>query len=159
MRLILVRHGEATSKDEDPQRPLTASGAEMVQKVASFLGRSGALSVKEIRHSTKLRARQTAELIAEESASSGALKEVAGLEPLADVSEITGELMSAEGDLMLVGHLPHLERLAANLVTGRADADGFAFAECGVLCLQRHDSDDGVTWRVEWMLDPRLISD
>ena len=115
--------------------------------------------MKEIRHSTKLRARQTAEIIASASGPSTTFKEAEGLEPLADVTEITDELRSREVDLMLVGHLPHLERLAANLVTGRPDADGFDFAASGVLCLQRQESGDGPTWRVEWMLHPELISD
>ena len=121
--------------------------------------RANAVGVEEIRHSTKLRARQTAEIIANAIGRGTTLKEVEGLEPLADVTGITAELRSREGDLMLVGHLPHLERLTANLLTGRPDADGFDFAASGVLCLQRQESGDGLTWRVEWMLDPGLILD
>ena len=63
MRLYLVQHGEAMSKDENPERPLTAKGRKNVTKTAKFLKKKG-IRVRKIFHSTKLRAKQTAQIIA-----------------------------------------------------------------------------------------------
>lgn len=159
MRLYLVRHGEATSKEEDPDRPLTEAGAREVREVAGFLFGSGDCDVAEIRHSTKLRARQTAEILAEQGGDATRFREVAGLEPMADVTELADELTVAEGDIMLVGHLPHLDRLASRLVAGSADKSAFEFDAASVLCLSRHNGQNGANWTVEWMLTPRLLAD
>ena len=61
--LYLVQHGEATKETEDPARPLTEHGRQEVVKVARALARVR-LGVSVIAHSGKLRARQTAELLA-----------------------------------------------------------------------------------------------
>jgi phosphohistidine phosphatase len=63
MRLYLVQHGEAVAEDVDPARPLSATGQSDVTKVARFLAASG-LSVSQVLHSGKLRAEQTAALLA-----------------------------------------------------------------------------------------------
>ena len=65
MRLYLVQHGEAKSKTEDPQRPLTERGREDVARVAAFAASAG-LQVGQIRHSGKRRAEETALYCAQE---------------------------------------------------------------------------------------------
>jgi phosphohistidine phosphatase len=157
--LYLVRHGEAKPKEKDPDRPLTEGGAETARRVASFLGGSG-LSVGEIHHSTKLRARQTAEILAESLRAP--VTQVPYLEPLADVEELAESLGRATTDLILVGHLPHLDRLASRLVAGDAAREVFSFPECGVLSLRRRPGGaggaGGAVWAVRWMLDPGLLA-
>ncbi len=161
MRLYLVRHGAAKPKEADPERPLTDKGVEVARRVATFLKGNGQVSVEEIRHSTKARARQTAEVLAEQAGLSGRLVEVSDLEPLDDVFGLAGTLFRLEADLMVVGHMPYLDRLASLLVTGDAERRAFPFPECGVLCLQREEAGvvvgAGVAWAVRWMLDPRLL--
>jgi len=61
LRVYLVRHGKAKSKEEDPERHLTERGAEEVRRVARFLAAAG-IQVSKILHSGKTRARQTAEI-------------------------------------------------------------------------------------------------
>jgi len=63
MRLYLVQHGKAKSKDEDPDRPLTDQGRNDIKKVAVFLAENAGLKVTSIYHSGKTRARQTAEVL------------------------------------------------------------------------------------------------
>ena len=63
MRIYLVQHGEAASKDVDPQRPLTQKGRQDVTKTANFLMASGA-HIDMIWHSTKTRAIETAGIFA-----------------------------------------------------------------------------------------------
>lgn len=163
MKLYLVRHGDAVPKDKDSQRPLSESGADVVRRVASFL-RSSGLKVDEVRHSTKLRARQTAEIIVEGLVSSTPrtprtprtpLREVSNLEPLAEVGELANELGGGTADLMLVGHLPHLNLLASRLTCGAEHREVFEFPAGGVLCLEhRAESAD---WVVQWLLAPALL--
>lgn len=159
MRLYLVRHGEATSKEEDPDRPLTEAGAREVREVAGFLFSAGGRKVAEIRHSTKLRARQTAKILAEQGGDATPFREVDGLEPMADVAGLAEELTAAEADIMLVGHLPHLDRLASRLVAGSAEKGAFDFDAASVLCLSRHNGESRPSWTVEWMVTPRLLAD
>jgi phosphohistidine phosphatase len=64
MRLYLVQHGEAKKEEEDPLRPLSESGREDVQRVAKYAEKVD-IKANKISHSDKLRAKQTAETLAE----------------------------------------------------------------------------------------------
>jgi broad specificity phosphatase PhoE len=64
MELYLIQHGEAKSKQEDPERPLTAKGAENIKKTASFF-KQLPKRLDLIWHSGKKRAEQTAEILDE----------------------------------------------------------------------------------------------
>ena len=55
MFLYLVRHGEAKSKDEDPERSLSDKGVDDVKKVARAMFRKK-VAVASIFHSGKARA-------------------------------------------------------------------------------------------------------
>ncbi len=63
MLVYLVRHGEAVPDNVDPARPLSEKGRAEVEETAKQLLADGA-KVDEIWHSGKLRAKQTAEIIA-----------------------------------------------------------------------------------------------
>lgn len=156
MNLYLVRHGAAKSKDEDPQRPLSDVGAAAVARLAAFLGRSEAIAVDEIWHSSKLRARQTAGVLANGVGLEAPLREVEDLEPLADVAGLARELSDTPLSLMLVGHLPHLDRLASFLTCGDPDREAFSFAPSAVLFLGRQP-EVATNWKVFWMVEPALI--
>ncbi len=161
MKLYLVRHGKAESKERNPNRPLTDEGVETARRLGAFLRKTGQIAVGSIQHSTKLRARQTAEILAESAGLGAPPTQVPNLEPLADVEELAGSLSRASTDLLLVGHLPHLNRLASRLVTGDAEGEAFSFAECGIVCLGRSpgggDTSRDPKWSVFWMLDPNLV--
>ena len=63
MKLYLAQHGEACPKDIDPERPLTDQGREDIERLAEFLARAG-IQVERVIDSGKLRAAQTADLLA-----------------------------------------------------------------------------------------------
>ena len=162
MQLCLVRHGEATSEEVDSAQPLTDAGAATVRRVAAHLKASGAVSAAEVRHSTKLRAKQTARHLVEGLGLRAPIREVPNLEPLDDVTALAEELGEETRDLILVGHMPHLSRLASQLVAGDASLEAFAFPPAGVLCLERanatgRDPNGPGRWRVAWMLVPELL--
>ncbi len=63
MRIYLARHGDATGPEENPRRPLSAKGRAEVERMASFLARSG-VRPRRVIHSGKLRAGETAAILA-----------------------------------------------------------------------------------------------
>jgi phosphohistidine phosphatase len=132
-------------------KPLSSHGRREVERTASYLS---SLEVHSIFHSSKLRAAQTAEVFTEYVKPAEGPAERDGLAPLDD-PEIWADRLDAVADpTMLVGHLPHMSRLASSLITGDPDRAAFDFGPATVLCLRRHD--DG-RWAVQWMLGPDLV--
>ena len=64
MKLYLVQHGEAVSKDIDPGRPLSPDGVMAVQSIATHMFNRH-IELNRVYHSGKLRAHQTAEIFAD----------------------------------------------------------------------------------------------
>ncbi|RTZ74271.1 MAG: hypothetical protein DSY99_02015 [Candidatus Neomarinimicrobiota bacterium] len=62
MRLYLIQHGQAKSADVDPDRHLTETGQQDVEKMHGFLKPMN-LRVNDIWHSGKVRAAETAEIL------------------------------------------------------------------------------------------------
>jgi len=153
MKLYLIQHGEATTEEVDPSRPLTAKGRSDVQKIASFLKgiriRPGA-----ILHSGKKRAQQTAEIIAAPLRGDCHVPARGGLAPNDPVSALANELSGVDNELMIVSHLPFLGKLASTLLTGSESKIVVAFRQGGVVCLQRNEDQ---RWQVAWMVTPDLF--
>jgi len=156
MQIYLVQHGESQPEEIDPERKLTESGAHAVQKVANFLRTSsGGVQVDVIWHSGKARAQQTAELLLPATrAGAEAVIQHEGLAPKDAVEPIERELEEGNSNVMIVGHLPLLAKLAALLLTGDANNDVVAFQFGCVICLKR---DDAGKWKLEWMIVPNLL--
>jgi|GEM_PF-18685 len=152
MRLYLVQHGEAISEEVDPQRPLTEKGSAEVSKMARF-AQAAALEVPLIWHSGKLRARQTADLLATTLQPGEGIRERGALAPYDPIEPMLEQLEARQADLMIVGHLPFLAKLASMLLCGFL-ADVIAFRPTGILCLERGPDR---RWRFGWMVTPELI--
>lgn len=153
MKLYLVQHAEARREEEDPDRPLTEKGWADARQVAAHLVGHGAVRVQRIIHSGKLRARQTADAWAE-YLSPVEIVSADGLDPAADPATWADRLPQSIEDTMLVGHLPHLERLVSRLVTGDPDRRVVAFRNAGAVCLE---SGEGGHWVVRWSLTPEVV--
>ena len=151
MRIYLVQHGESKSEEEDPQRHLTDRGIDEVRHVADFL-RPLELVVDAIWHSGKTRAQQTGELLAE--VLRARLVQRAGLGPKDQVTATKEALKQTGGNLMIVGHMPFLGKLAARLVTGREENEIVEFQFGSVVCIECRDN---VKWKVAWMITPALL--
>jgi phosphohistidine phosphatase len=155
MHLYLIRHAEALPDGDDSRRPLSAAGMRDAENVARFLASAHLVRPSEIRHSTRLRARQTSAHFAR-IWDGVPEREIDGLEPHDDVHALAPGLAEAPHDLALVGHLPFLPRLASLLLCGDADADWLDLSPAGVLCLVRLDSLER-RFCLRWMLTPRLL--
>ncbi|MDX8404305.1 MAG: phosphohistidine phosphatase SixA, partial [Mariprofundaceae bacterium] len=138
MRVYLAQHGLAKEKSEDAERPLSDQGREDVARVAGFLSLFEKPSPERIVHSGKLRAAQTAVMFAE--GWGGLVAERAlDLDPNADPSIWSAHLASMNSDVMLVGHLPHLQRLAGLLLCGDTEREVVRFRNAGVVCLEKSE--------------------
>lgn len=153
MILYLIQHGEAKREEEDPTRPLSEKGVEDVKTLASFLSRLG-VKVEELLHSNKLRARQTAEILANSLRLTKDISEADGLAPLDDPSIWTERLKGKKESLMLVGHLPHLGKLLSFLLSGDKEKTIIAFKMGSAVCMKK---DDTGAWTLQWMITPEII--
>src|SRR3989338_2641416 len=127
MHIYLVRHADALSHQEDEKRPLSRRGRQEAALVSHFLKKKSLAPVDEVWHSTRLRAKQTAEIFVKELGWNVLLKETAGLEPDDGVDEIAGRLGTTQKSIMVVGHMPYLGHLASSLVLGRESPNMFNF--------------------------------
>jgi phosphohistidine phosphatase len=146
MVLYLMQHGKCLSKDEDPQRPLSDRGVEETRKIAE-IAHSGGISVAAVRHSGKLRAQQTAELMAV-ALRVDDVEKMEGLKPLDNVVNIASDIAKHKR-YMLVGHLPFMSRLTSLLLTNNQEHEIVSFQNSGIVCLE-YDH----IWRIRWTLFP-----
>jgi phosphohistidine phosphatase len=151
MRLYLVQHGEAKSEAEDPGRSLTVRGEEETRKISSVVKKLG-IHPSRIYHSGKKRAEQTAGIIARASDLSPQLGQ--GLNPNDDVHPWVERISRETEGLMLVGHLPFMEKLASFLVCGDEGAKAVLFRYSAILCLEKKESRK---WAVDWFLKPEMV--
>ncbi len=153
MQALLVQHARAREKDEDPQRRLSDAGWAEVRRVAAFMADAG-VQVARIWHSGKARAAQTAEALAQEIKPPLGVRQGEHLGPMDDPAIWAARLEEMEQDVMLVGHLPHLRRLASRLLTGGEGATLVQFQNAGVVCLTKVG---GGEWALRWALTPELL--
>ena len=154
MHLYLVQHGAAKSEAEDPHRGLTNEGRRDVERMAHSLAPLR-LGLDRIEHSGKLRARQTAEILAAHLQPAEGTHEIAGLAPHDDVEPVGARLQQEPKNLMIVGHLPHLSHLASRLLGFDRDRAVVRFQMAGVV---RLDRDEAGQWAVCWVFPPELVT-
>jgi phosphohistidine phosphatase len=153
MQLFLVQHAEAKKEEEDPSRSLSEKGFQDIKNAASY---AAALNIKvsQIFHSGKTRALQTAEVLADFIKPVRCISETDGLAPLDEPQIWIERLKDMSENIMLVGHLPHLGKLASLLLCGDKEKGIIDFKMAGIVCLKRFNESN---WSVEWMLIPEVI--
>lgn len=157
MEIYLVRHGAAHTKEDDPERHLNKDGLEQCR----FSG--GALRQLDIKFdlvisSPKVRARQTAEIIAEEVGyPKDEIKVTETLEPTAYPKDTISYLNSFtdKNRIMLAGHLPLLGNLASKLLS--KDSQISFYFEAGAVCQINVDQPFSHTGNFRWFLTPEQL--
>ena len=76
---------------------------------------------------------------------------MSGLLPQDDPAPAAAALATAQESVMLVGHLPFMNRLGALLVTGDPDRDVIDFTPATIVCCAQEPSG----WSVKWILAPQ----
>ncbi len=149
-----MQHAEARSKEEDPSRSLSDEGRENIRKVAEFV-KGMSIEVRQILHSGKMRALQTAQILEKYIHSERGVAETDGLAPMDDPAIWSVRLARMSENTMIVGHMPHLGKLASLLLCGSTEKDIISFQMGKVLSLKRNP--DG-SWMVEWILRPGMFT-
>ena len=147
-----MQHGEATAEADDPARPLTSAGRATVAQVAAR-ARSAGVRIDTCVHSGKLRAEQSAQVLAD-AVAGGRVESKDGLapnDPVGPVVRWLGE-RTEESSMALVGHLPFLDRLASSLISGEEDGQVISFQMGGLVKLVPKREQDG--FAVAWVLAP-----
>ena len=152
MALYLIQHGKSLSKEQDPDQGLSAEGIAETERIANQAKDDG-VTVSQIRHSVKTRARQTAEIFAGALNPKQGIREVSGIKPLDDVAEYAANIDPVE-NVMLVGHLPFMERLTSFLIIGSIDKPVFKFQNSGIVCLDKDP--EAQAWVIRWALMPKI---
>jgi phosphohistidine phosphatase len=151
MKFYLVQHGEAKPEAEDPERSLTMRGEEETRKVSDAAKKLG-IRPSRIYHSGKKRAEQTAGIIAGAFDLSAQVGQ--GLNPNDDVRPWVEQISGEAEDLMIVGHLPFLEKLASFLVWGDEGAKAVVFQYSAIVCLEKKKSG---RWGVGRIIKPEMV--
>ncbi len=152
MALYLVQHGKSLPKDVDPSRGLTEEGKADVKRIAE-VARGYKVHVSQIKHSGKKRAAETSEIFASILGSDSGIEEISGINPTDDAAAFANST-DFKDDLMLVGHLPFMEKLASFLITGSADKPVFRFQNGGIVCLDKYPETG--SWIIKWSLMPNI---
>ncbi|MGB0670151.1 MAG: phosphohistidine phosphatase SixA [Rhodospirillales bacterium] len=160
MKLYLVQHGEAMPESENPARPLTERGRQQVSRMSVVLARAG-IKVPRVIHSGKPRSRDSAAILAGALANGPIVEEASvGLAPNDDPNGTLSFLAGETVDVMLVGHLPSIGRLAGLLLSGQANAMPLAFQPGAVACLEGASLDPmeaSGQWTLAWFLRPDTL--
>ena len=152
MPFYIVQHGLSLPKERDPEKGLAQEGIEHVRQIAG-VARNHGVTVGRIVHSGKKRALQTAEIMADVLKPGGGIEQTSGINPLDDVAEFAARV-DFQANIMVVGHLPFLERLTSFLITGQQEPVIFKLQNGGILCLDRIENQD--TPVIKWSLMPAV---
>jgi phosphohistidine phosphatase len=153
MFLYLVQHAESKRTEEDPERDLTERGRMDIENVAHHMKRLN-VQVTQIFQSGKTRAQTTANVLAWHLKPPAGVFKAPGLAPLDDPKIWADRIAPLDEDILLVGHLPHLGKLAALLMTGDQEKQVINFQMGGAVRLRRMAADQ---WAVDWMILPETI--
>jgi len=152
MHLYLVQHGRQLSKEIDSSQPLSEEGLGEVETIAQMAADKG-IFVQRIEHSSKTRARETASRLNHWLHPPEGMAQRGDIGPLDDVAPLAQEVRSRP-NLMLVGHLPFLDRLTTYLILGKTAPTLFRFQNAGIVCLDL-DEENG-QWGIVWTLMPHV---
>ncbi len=137
----------------DPACGLSEVGQAEIAQLAAFL-QPIELAPGVVWHSSKLRAQQTAKILAGALGGSPALEEHAGLQPNDSPTAMAAEVEGVGQDLMLVGHLPFMALISSCLLARNGPPEFLVFRTGTMVCLRREGSS---AWLLEWMIHPGLL--
>lgn len=130
MKIFIMRHGDAVDMLDDAVRPLSEQGRGEARAAGVFLGAIREVP-SQIWHSTLLRARETAEIVAGEIGCG--VREVRDVLPGSDASSFARSVDALDDGTMIVTHLPFAGLLASALI----DGGDIRFTTGTVCCLER----------------------
>ena len=153
---IAVEHGAAGYKNDD-ERPLTGKGERKMWAIAEAI-EAMELSFDSILSSPLVRARQTAEIVAESLKCKKRLELTDTLSPQQSGKPLIEYLQDqrAVDEILLVGHEPFLSQLISLLISG--DSQTSVLLKKGGFCkLSADHLKHGKCATLEWLLTPKQM--
>jgi len=151
MIIFLARHGDYLNGNDDFTRGLSERGRRDIAGVAREMQNKG-VHVRATLHSGKLRAQQTAEILADELMPSSIISVAEGLMPNDDpVSFELQHFTDLVSGTLIVGHLPFMGLLVSHLLTGDPGRLPEAFEAGTVVCLEQAGNGK---WTKMWAVHP-----
>lgn len=144
--IVLVHHADAVGPNVDPMRPLSDAGRTAATRLAAEAAARG-VRPDRVWHSGKLRARQTAELFWRACNPLATFSAARGLQPDDPPAWIRDELAGESRSILIVGHMPHLDRLLRLLRQGDPASSVSSFPLHGCVALER---DAAERWKEIW---------
>ena len=149
MYLLLMQHAKSKSAEDDPDRGISESGKEETAAVSSRL-KSYDFQLEEIWHSTKKRSRETAEIVTSFNNLKNKISEKDFLSPMDEVKPAVKVLNTFNKNIMIVGHLPFLSKLASSLITGSEDFEPVKFINSSIVIFVRENN----KWKILSLITP-----
>ena len=159
LELYLIRHGVAAERGkewpDDSKRPLTPEGIARLRKSARGLAAIG-VSFDQIVTSPLTRARQTADVFAEELKDHPAIVTADALAPAGSSASVIQEVARhvRQARLALVGHEPNLGELAAQLIGARTPLE---FKKGGICRIDFDMLPPKGGGMLRWFLTPKML--
>jgi len=162
MELYILRHAIAGDRESfdgpDSERPLTKEGAKKMERIAKELKKLN-LKFDVILSSPFLRAKETAEIMAQEFHRENVLKfsphlKVGG-DPAALVREINTGYKKFHS-ILLVGHEPYLSGFISMIISGKKDLS-ITMKKGGICKLSAASLHYGKCATMEWLMAPAQI--
>lgn len=164
MELLIVRHAHAGSREEfaetgqsDDLRPLTKTGMEDMKDVARGLRRILS-SIDSVTTSPLVRARETAEIVADEFDVQIVESDVLRPDEKAEAFVKWARREQKDGMVAVVGHEPHLSGLVAYLIGEAGDAR-IDLKKGGVCLLEFDGYPEHGSGTLRWLLTPSIARD
>ena len=150
--LYLLRHGDAVPDQENLLRPLSDQGKEEVRSTATQAKTYG-IHFDKVLHSTKVRTKQTAQIFCETLGVDVSTEESPHIMPMSEPEPMLELCNETSGGLLIVTHLPFVNRLASLLIGGKEDAEQFTFKTASLLCLTKRAGSDLLGPEGQWMVE------
>lgn len=162
MDLYIIRHAIAVDRgtpeyENDSQRPLTDKGKKKMLQIAKGLHTLG-VDFDLILSSPYVRARETAEILADVFKTKADVAFSENLIPMGDPDLLISEIIEkySVNSIALVGHEPHLSSLISLLVSDNASLD-MTLKKGGVCRLSADDLHHTRKTTLEWLLTPGIL--
>jgi len=147
-RLYVLQHGDAVTKQEDPERPLSPIGCQDVERLAEYLTSKDVL-IQRIIHSGKLRAEQSAQIIAEKLAPEVTPEKYSGISPNDDAAIFVKNIDIEKESVLIASHMPFVANLSSILLSG-TNAVNLSFSPGTIACFEHHND----VWSLKCMISP-----
>lgn len=149
MRIYLMQHGHSLPENIDPNRGLSEQGKKETRKIGWFLKKRN-IKIATAWHSSKLRSKQTAQIISE-YLHPAKLVERNDINPNDPVERFPREIEKTGEELLIVGHLPFLQKLCSEILADSSSYDLVSFKNSGVICIE-----NGGDYKILWVVVPEI---